>query len=194
MKDMIECWKELARKNGIKDIKFIYQQPKYDHLKDANGYLFDYAIEYQPLCAKLKVLYSFRSVFHKVMNSIVVKLRLPQTKLSTIHFSYDKIWNIILHTSPKDPRMLPGAFVDWDNTPRYKKGACVYVGFTPEKFQSYLSRQIRHIREVYQKDILFLFAWNEWGEGGFLEPDETDQYKRLEAVKNALVENGEFPE
>lgn len=194
LKEMIECWKELARKNGIKDIKFIYQQSKYNHLKDSNGDLFDYAIEYQPGYAKLKVVYSVNSIIRKAMNSVVIKLHLPQTKLSTIHYSYDRIWNIILNTNPRDFKMLPGAFVDWDNTPRYKKGACVYIGFTPEKFQSYLSRQIRHAREVYKKDIIFMFAWNEWGEGGFLEPDETDKYKRLEAVRSALVENGEFPE
>ena len=37
-----------------------------------------------------------------------------------------------------------------------------------------------------------MFAWNEWGEGGYLEPDELFQYERLEAIKEALKENGEF--
>ena len=51
-------------------------------------------------------------------------------------------------------------------------------------------KQIARTRDVYKKDILFLFAWNEWGEGGFLEPDIIDGYGRLEAVKKALEENG----
>ena len=35
--------------------------------------------------------------------------------------------------------------------------------------------------------------WNEWGEGGYLEPDELNKYGYLEAVREALIENGEFP-
>ena len=38
-----------------------------------------------------------------------------------------------------------------------------------------------------------MFAWNEWGESGYLEPDTKWKYGFLEAVKDALIENGEFP-
>ena len=85
--------------------------------------------------------------------------------------------------------MIPGAFVDWDNTPRYKEHASVVLGYSKEKFQKYLSIQLRRAKEIYHKDMLFLFAWNEWGEGGYLEPDEAEKYGRLEAIKNALQNN-----
>jgi hypothetical protein len=41
--------------------------------------------------------------------------------------------------------------------------------------------------------MLFMFAWNEWGEGGYLEPDEKFGFQYLEAIKKALNENNEFP-
>ena len=41
--------------------------------------------------------------------------------------------------------------------------------------------------------MMFIFAWNEWGEGGYLEPDEENKYGYLEAVRDALKENDEFP-
>ena len=38
-----------------------------------------------------------------------------------------------------------------------------------------------------------MYAWNEWAEGGYLEPDVRFGYRNLEAIKDALIENGEFP-
>lgn len=59
---------------------------------------------------------------------------------------------------------------------------------------NYLSKQIKHAREDYHEDMIFMYAWNEWAEGGYLEPDEDDKYGYLEAIKRALEENNEFPE
>ena len=60
--------------------------------------------------------------------------------------------------------------------------------------EKYFSKLVKRTRETYKKDFMFLFAWNEWGEGGYLEPDEENQYGYLEAVRSALIENGEFPD
>ena len=57
-----------------------------------------------------------------------------------------------------------------------------------------MTEQIRRTKEVYHKDMLFLFAWNEWAEGGYMEPDEKFGCGYLEALRNALKANGEFPE
>ena len=74
--------------------------------------------------------------------------------------------------------------MDWDNTPRNKHGI-VHIGFTIEKFEKYMTLLINRAR-VENKPMVFLNAWNEWGEGAYLEPDDKYKYKKLEAVKNSL--------
>ena len=107
---------------------------------------------------------------------------------------YDLAWRAVLDRKPDSEKNIPGAFVGWDNTPRHGKKGRVYVGDTPEKFQKYLTVQIKRTREIYHKDMMFMYAWNEWAEGGYLEPDERYGYRNLEAIKNALEANNEFPE
>ena len=87
---------------------------------------------------------------------------------------------------------VPGAFVGFDNSPRRGSEAKIYDGATPEKFEKYMTQQVKRAREVYHSDMLFVTAWNEWAECGYLEPDEKYQYGYLKAIKNALIANGEL--
>ncbi|MBR6549047.1 MAG: glycoside hydrolase family 99-like domain-containing protein, partial [Clostridia bacterium] len=101
-----------------------------------------------------------------------------------MHF-YDEAWERIL-SAPWTEELLPGGFVDWDNTPRNKHGV-MHAGFTIERFESYLTQLVKRANEE-NKPMVFLNAWNEWGEGAFLEPDKRYGYQKLEAVKAAMVQ------
>ena len=107
-------------------------------------------------------------------------------------FDYDEVWKRILSYKVTDGRYIPGGFVDWDNTARRGEKGKVYVGASPEKFERYLEDLISKAREEYKKDMIFLTAWNEWGEGSYLEPDEKYQYQYLEAILTALTKTGEI--
>lgn len=55
-------------------------------------------------------------------------------------------------------------------------------------------KALMYLSKKKGNEFIFVNAWNEWGEGMHLEPDEKYQYQYLEAVKNALCDFHEFGE
>ena len=76
---------------------------------------------------------------------------------------------------------FPGLIPDWDNTPRRGYKGLVYFGTSPQLFEKTLMA-LRDKVEGHEVDFVYVNAWNEWGEGAFVEPDETRGYAYLEAV------------
>lgn len=77
-------------------------------------------------------------------------------------------------------------FVDYDDSPRRGKKALIFKNASPEAFGYFLKMQI----EASQRegnDMIFVNAWNEWGESNYLEPDERYQYQYLEKIKEVTL-------
>ncbi len=196
--DMLDCWNTLALENGLPGLEFAYQQIHWDLVKKKDDSRFTYNIEYQPNYAvcdmtkdNMKFLRAVKRVLVKWFDKIGINLEQVRAQ-GLILRDYDAVWQSVLNRKPANEKSVPGAFVDWDNTPRKQERGSVFVGACPEKFQKYMTEQIRRTKEEYHKDMLFLFAWNEWAEGGYMEPDEKYGYGYLEALRNALIANGEF--
>lgn len=192
LEKMLLKWKEYAKESGFPGLCIMYQCATYDHRRDRAGYLFDYGIEYQPNTVRIDQRKTLPMVLKKVNHTISDNLHIPQKLHSSISYSYDDTWKRILNMKPRDEKMIPGAYINWDNTPRHKQHGSLDYGYSSEKFKKYLVAQIKRTKEIYQKNYIFLFAWNEWGEGGYLEPDEQEGYARLRALREALIETGEF--
>lgn len=208
--DMLNYWNTLALNAGFNGLCYAYQHYAFDYAFSSKD-IFQYAIEYQPTCAYENVdIHSFRkrilynltksnfSVLKKQVKIFVqsrfgISLKRPEHKKVVLK-KYTQIWDQIIDTPPFSPKHIPGAFVDWDNTPRKENRGWLCDGATPELFEKYMTEQIKRAKKVYHKDMLFLFAWNEWAEGGYMEPDEKFGYGYLEALRNALIANGEFPQ
>lgn len=81
------------------------------------------------------------------------------------------------------PTLLP----QWDRTPRAGVATNPLINATPEKFQKTIEEALELIKDkTPEHQILFLKAWNEWGEGNYIEPDDKFGHGWLNAVKNAL--------
>lgn len=186
LEEMLAYMNEYMCEHGVGELCYIYQYNKYSHQTDQGGGLFSYGIEYQPTYSKDKQMKSYLMMLKKAANLLLAKSAGNYSRFPLLTLNYDSTWKRILKHMPNDEKMLPGAFVNWDNTPRYGMRGSFYYNYSVEKFEKYLELQIEHAKKDYKKDILFMFAWNEWGEGGYLEPDEHEGYARLEAVQKVL--------
>ena len=101
--------------------------------------------------------------------------------------NYDSIWNNILKNARNcDNDAYYGAFVNYDDTPRRGAlGAKIVKGASPEKFEKYFSELVK-ISTSQNKEFVFLTAWNEWGEGAYIEPDTLNGYAYLDAIKRVM--------
>lgn len=207
LNNMLDYWQKLAEENGFNGMKFAYQSSEFDLFPDKDDSRFDYDIEFQPDVAfsalkREKKFTWLRNLRRKAVRVFGQKFGIDlyrfggktlQKLAGTNRVEYDKVWNKILTTKPISDKSVPGAYVGWDNSPRYGEKATIHLGDSPQKLEKYMTAQIKRAKEVYKKDMLFIFAWNEWAEGGYLEPDERYGYANLEAIKNALIANNEFP-
>jgi len=70
----------------------------------------------------------------------------------------------------------------WDNSPRHPAQPTVFVGSTPETYERWLSRTAAEFTPYSAgENLVFVNAWNEWGESNHLEPDRRWGYAYLEA-------------
>ena len=196
-KEMMAYWNCLAKENGLNGITFAYQHHKY-YFYGKNHKIFDYGIEYQPGFAQLandqgvrKIIRRYGLKFEAITQKFFQgKFMFKPNNIRRI--SYDQVWNSILNYKHDTEKMIPGAFVDWDNSPRHGTNGTVMDGVSVNKFKKYFKQAVVNARDIYKKDMIFLFAWNEWAEGGYLEPDEKNGTGYLQAIYDSLKETGEL--
>ncbi|MGN0340398.1 MAG: glycoside hydrolase family 99-like domain-containing protein [Lachnospira sp.] len=70
----------------------------------------------------------------------------------------------------------------YDTTPRRGNNADCIIERSPELFEVMLDALYRKSVSV-GSEYVFINAWNEWGEGMYLEPDEESGYSYLEVIK-----------
>ena len=199
LKKMLDVWSQMARDNGFDGLTFIYQSAASSFDNSWDHSLFDYGVEMNPGYVGLANRQKNSSFFPKLMKYSheikrflhIRRSLLPQKKITEVSKAdYDYTWQRILELRPisNAPKMIPCAFTDWDNTPRHKERGYLFQGVTPAKFKSYFKQLIDNTKNFYDTDMIFVFAWNEWAEGGYLEPDEKNGFAFLEAIKECLSE------
>lgn len=190
-----------AVEEGLNGIKIISQAQTYVLTEHPNCPYVEGSILYEPDYTKTEYMrdrkksiceniWSAPDFIFSMMGQDLKKYLNSITKgkfnnLQLTKYRYDNIWKMILKRKAKEG-IYPCAFVNYDASPRKGYRSTIVAGFTPERFGKYFTQFIKKVKNEYKKDVVFLMAWNEWGEGAYVEPDEKNGYAVLEQIRNAL--------
>ncbi|MCD8031781.1 MAG: glycoside hydrolase family 99-like domain-containing protein [Bacteroides sp.] len=201
-KRFIKIWTELAKKNGLKGVYFIGNQnnmsfddysfkmffdkkksnlahEKYTAVLDAG---FDgvnsrgfFRAEF---CTRSLFDYVKRLAFRKIFKKYSLSI-CKQSEVNKHIFVPEDKWE----------NVYPTLFPNWDHSPRSGKRGRIYVGSTPGLFKEQV-KNVLTLLEGRPEDhrVLFLQAWNEWGEGNHIEPDLKFGHGYIDALYEALTE------
>ena len=104
-------------------------------------------------------------------------------------YDYKKICMKMFTEDDKKTNIYPTIIPNWDRSPRAGKRAKIWYNYKPDYFKEQVKMALELIKDKpEQHRILFLMAWNEWGEGNYMEPDLEYGHGYLDALKDALNE------
>ena len=82
-----------------------------------------------------------------------------------------------------------GCMMAWDNAARRKDGWFTYYAFSLRSLYRWVLAIADRTRKDFppEEQFMFINAWNEWGEGTYLEPDEKYGYANINTVSKGLL-------
>ena len=174
--EMIAFWNSRMQKegmNGIYIIETLNATQREGCASKSSAY-----VEFEPMYT----IYKYSGYFRRLYRYLFSHLNLAQIGFLNID-SYDRVWkSILMRKRNYDKKTFFGAFPDWDNSARKGKSGLILKGSTPAKFRKYFFKQYQKSIEI-GNEFIFINAWNEWGEGAYLEPDEYHKFAYLRAIK-----------
>lgn len=168
---MIECWNTLATQNGIRRLYVIGAAD----MEEADFTSLDATMIREPITS-MRLLnrrgegFEHHDGMMLYQNDALIKCNVNRTLKRN---QYNSV------------------FVNYDDTPRRGTKGTLIDGVTPAKFYKTMKENLIKCN-IEGKEFLFINAWNEWGEGMYLEPDKVHQYQFLESHKKAMDESRKF--
>jgi lipopolysaccharide biosynthesis protein len=166
-----ERWRNWCREDGIGEIYLAYTQSFESTPPETFG--FDAAIEFPP---------------NNISPTDITNTVTAEDGEFEV-YDWKSLMERSYHYERPDYMLFRSVCPMWDNTPRKKNRANVFVNNTPEFYEQWLKNAIEYtLKSCYPREnrLIFINAWNEWGEGAHLEPDAKNGYAYLCATRQAL--------
>lgn len=188
IKEATEIWREEVKKEGFPDL-YLIRVENFERDLDPHLHGFDAGTEFAPdgkysgEKAGKKNMLSY--VVNKVLHTTKIK---PSAKFTNKIFSYPTLVNKMVSKPRPTYKYFRCISPSWDNSARRKENATLYIDNTPELFGVWAKKMVAYTKAnlPQNEQLLFVNAWNEWGEGAHLEPDQKYGYAYLEELAKAV--------
>lgn len=172
--DMIRYWNRRARQDGFSGIFLVSMNVCREHVEKSCWV--NASVDFEPNRTKSEKL--------QTVSSLKPSEKGPRlwNRFAIKRISYDDI-NRRMQKIPHKKNQFRTVFVDYDDSPRRGVRAVITRGATPRKFGRYLRDTLARSR-AEGNEYVFINAWNEWGEGNYLEPDQRHGYAYLQEIRN----------
>ncbi|MCK5536027.1 MAG: glycoside hydrolase family 99-like domain-containing protein, partial [Bacteroidales bacterium] len=173
IKKTVKGWRKWCLENGIGEI-YLMMTHSFEHI-DPNEVGFDGATEFYPNSIPVHSIKDQLTFFNENYEGHV--------------YDYKELIEISNAFKAPNYRKYRSLCPSWDNEARKPGKGSTYYFSTPELYQSWLENLCRYTEDNFKEDekLIFINAWNEWGEGAYLEPDQKFGYGYLDATYQALL-------
>lgn len=104
-------------------------------------------------------------------------------------YDFKKVSLLMFTDEDKKDNVFPTIIPGWDRSPRAGKRAIIWYNNRPEYFKKQVKMALDLVKDKPEdRRIIFLMAWNEWGESNYMEPDLEFGHGFLDALREALTE------
>ncbi len=192
LEPMLGLWRRLAQRAGLPGLYVVSMLTGFE--RDVRAALFEAFAEFEPMYT----LTHGQPYLLRKRERVIRELTQLQWRVfgraarAPNSYDYSALWRAIA-ARPLPERTYPGAFVDWDNSPRRGlERSMIMRNVSASTFRAGMRAQLRKARAA-GAPFVFVNAWNEWAEGAYLEPDEARGTLFLENL-HAAIAGAETPD
>jgi hypothetical protein len=177
----ITLWKNLAVQNGLKGIHFIGLTSGWI---ENNEKILKAGFD---AIAPGNLWHAETQVKGKYRKLVEHKIRKKFNKMILDKYEYKDIIKHLVTEYDYQENAYPCAIPQWDRSPRSGSRAVIYHGSTPELFKEHLKDILKAVEnKPFEKKLVFLRSWNEWGECNYIEPDSKYGSAYLDVLKEMI--------
>lgn len=183
-----DLWRKEVKKAGFPDL-YLIRMENFKRNINPRDHGFDAGMEFAPDYKLRGKKINKRNMLSYLFNKSIHKMGIKKSAyFENGIFSYPAVAKAMSAKNHPGYSYFRCIAPSWDNSARRKKNATIFIDSSPELFEEWAKKMNEYTAEHLPENERFLFinAWNEWGEGCHLEPDEKCGDSYLKALKKAL--------